>query len=82
MSNDDAPDSEPEVTDNERKTGRKVPEAPNMDPIAVRSALILKGAPGAVSKYDKYLKDHKRRLAQLERLAAGELTPSSESYGR
>ena len=61
-------------TDNEKKTGRTLP---GHDEFSVRSALRT---PEAVMKYDNYLKDHKRRLRQLERLARGELTPSSENY--
>lgn len=58
----------------EKKTGRK---GVALDSFAVRSQLV---SSEAVKAYDSYLKDHKRRLRQLERLAAGELTPSSEHY--
>jgi hypothetical protein len=75
MSNDDAPESD--APDNQKKTGRLMPGTTNLDPLTVRSALRT---PQAVAAYDKYLKDHKRRLQQLERLARGEMTPSSESY--
>jgi hypothetical protein len=64
-------------TPHEKKTGRVIPKAASLDSFTVRQSLT---SMEAVKAYDKYLKDHKRRLRQLERLAAGELTPSSESY--
>lgn len=64
-------------TDNEKKTGRVLPGAKSIDSFTVRQSLPTLEA---VQKYDAYLRSHKRRLRQLERLAAGELTPSSENY--
>ncbi len=59
---------------NEAKTGRAPAPA---DTFTVRQALPTMKA---VNEYDKYLKDHRRRLRQLEKLASGEMTPSSQSY--
>jgi hypothetical protein len=62
---------------NQKKTGKVIPGATSNDPFFVRAALK---SPDAVRKYDSYLKEHKRRLRQLEKLAAGELTPSEDGY--
>lgn len=59
----------------EKKTGKKTKGG--WDSFAIRSQLV---SAEAVRAYDNYLKEHKRRLRQLVRLAAGELTPSSEYY--
>jgi hypothetical protein len=66
-----------EPTNNQKKTGKLLPGTTSLDTFTVRAALPT---PAAVKAYDNYLKEHARRLRQLERLAAGELTPSSESY--
>ena len=66
-----------DTCDNERKTGKVIPGASNLDPLTVRSMLPT---PEAVKRYDIYLKEHKARLRQLERLARGELTPCDEWY--
>lgn len=34
----------------------------------------------AMQKYDKYLKEHKHRLQQLEKEARGDMAPSDEWY--
>ncbi len=61
----------------QKKTGRLTPNTSALDPFMVRAALP---SHEAVKKYDLYLKDHAKRLRQLEKLAAGELTPSAGSY--
>jgi hypothetical protein len=43
----------------------------------VRSAL---GSLEAMRRYDSYLQEHRRRLRQLEKEAAGEMSPSDEWY--
>lgn len=48
-----------------------------VNPFMVRESL---GSVEAMRAYDNYLKEHKRRLRQLEKLAAGELTPSDAWY--
>ncbi len=63
-------------TDNEKKTGRKLNGKKGFDAFVVRQQL----SPDAAQRYDTYLKDHKKRLRQLEKLAAGEMSPSSQSY--
>lgn len=72
-----AKDANDTRSDNEKKTGKCPGKMPSLDTFTVRAQLpTLK----AVSEYDKYLKDHRRRLRQLEKLAAGEMSPSSQSY--
>ena len=66
-----------DTSPNEKKTGRMLPGKGATDSFTVRASLPTIEA---VKKYDNYLKEHKRRLRQLEKLAAGELTPSSGSY--
>ena len=63
-------------TPNEKKTGRALKQ-PALDVFTVRQQL---NSVEAMKAYDKYLKDHKRRLSQLEKIAAGESAPSSQSY--
>lgn len=70
-------DTDRNATAYQKKTGRILPGTSSLDPFIVRASLPTIEA---VRKYDNYLKDHKRRLRQLEKLAAGELTPSEESY--
>jgi hypothetical protein len=43
----------------------------------VRDAL---GSLDAIKKYDAYLVEHKRRLRQLEKEAAGDMCPSDDWY--
>jgi hypothetical protein len=73
MNNDDADDRTP----NERKTGRVVKGSKNTDTFTVRQAL---GSVEAMRKYDNYLKEYRSRMRQLQRLARGEMAPSSQSY--
>jgi len=44
------------------------------------NVLACLGSVEAVKKYNEYLKEHRRRLKQLEREANGEMSPSEESY--
>lgn len=61
----------------QQKTGRMAEGTMSVDYLSVRNALTsLK----AVQAYDLYLKEHKRRLRQLEKLAAGELSPGEDWY--
>lgn len=70
-------DNDNELTPHQKKTGRVLPGATSLDSFTVRQALPTMQA---VQAYDKYLKEHKRRLRQLEKLARGELTPSEDGY--
>ena len=59
----------------QRKTGNV--QGQNTDVYSVRNALAN---PAAMKKYDNYLKEHKARLRQLQRIANGDMAPSSQSY--
>lgn len=61
----------------QKKVGTLHPKAVSLDAFTVRQSLPTLEA---VRNYDNYLKEHKRKLRQLEKLAAGELTPSEEGY--
>lgn len=76
MSNSDTPDDNDDRTPNEKKTGRTL-KTQALDVFTVRQQLK---SVEAMKAYDKYLKDHKRRLSQLEKIASGEAAPSSQSY--
>lgn len=62
-------------TPHQKKTGTAQGQA--TDVYSVRNALPN---PAAMKKYDNYLKEHKARLRQLERIANGDMAPSSQSY--
>ncbi len=62
---------------NQKKTGKLTEGNKSLDTFTVRQQLR---SAEAIKSYDQYLRDHKRRLRQLEKLASGELTPSSEHY--
>ena len=66
-----------EGSDYIKKTGKKPEKEKESNSFFFRESL---GSQEAMKAYDEYVKEHRRKLRQLEREAAGEMAPSGDWY--